>query len=135
MGSGDYLDYLRCAVGSERRGFLQSARPGHDREGNNFARACWVGVRSRKWEDQRVRRRSGACRRLPCSRNDTQKYRENLRGRWNRRAPTSTNYLLGGADNPGVGFPRRELGTPYISDPRKAALTSPSGWRGLRVFG
>jgi hypothetical protein len=38
MGSGDYLVHLRCAVGSERGRFLQSALPGHDREGDNFAR-------------------------------------------------------------------------------------------------
>src|ERR1700730_17863277 len=125
MGSGDYLVHLRCAVGSERGRFLQSALPGHDREGDNFARTCGVGVRSRKWRYQRLRRRSGACRRLPCSRNDTRKDRKSLRGRWNRRAPTSTDYVFGGSGNPGGGFPHWGVGTPYISDRRKAALTSP----------
>src|SRR3981081_1537173 len=72
-----------------------------------------------------LRQRSGACRRLPCSRNDTRKDRKSLRGRWNRRAPTSTDYVFGGAGNPGGGFPHWGVGTPYISDRRKAALTSP----------
>ena len=46
---------LRCAVGSDRGGFLQSALPGHGHEGDNFARTCGVGVRSRKWRYQRLK--------------------------------------------------------------------------------
>jgi hypothetical protein len=48
----------------------------------------------------------------PALRTLLEKNRESLCGRWNRRAPASTDYLSGGADNPGVGFLRRKVGTP-----------------------